>query len=91
MAGQNNYANCDGAYVPVSSDATIRGQPLYYNEAKERIAFYTGSNWAITSSSSYLSAIVLSGATGGFYGSQTGKDPINCSDIWLPRYTVTAL
>ena len=90
-AGQKNYANCDGDYVPVPSEATIRGQPLYYNAAKNRIAYYKGNKWSITSSTEYLSNVVLNGGTSGFYFSQEGKDPISCSGIWLPRYTVTAL
>ena len=91
VPGKSNYANCDGDYVPVRSGATIRGQPLYYNTAKNRIAYYNGIKWSITSSTKYLSNVVLNGGKSGFHFSKKGKDPINCSDIWLPRYTVTPL
>ncbi len=91
VPGQSNYANCDGDYVPVPSAATIRGHPLYYNAPKDRIATYNGRSWSITGSSSYVANVVLNGGTSGYYFSQEGTDPIYCEDIWLPRYTVTAL
>ena len=77
--------------IHVPYEATIHGQPLYYNAAINRFAFYTGNRYSITSSTTYLSKIVLEGGLSGFYTSKKGRDPINCSGMWLPRYTVTPL
>ena len=80
--GQNDYANCAGKYVR-SAVTRIRGRPVYFNKAKQRAIFYTGSRWVITSNG-YLLTVARDGATGGFYGSHSRS----LLRGWSPRYNL---
>ena len=82
---QNDYANCAGEYMEYP-DVVVRDWPIYYNEDKNRIAFYSGSKWKVTSMN-YLEAI-KGGATGGFYGGQTTTAGPATKMVWRPRYSV---
>ncbi len=93
-AGQSDYAACAGTYLRMLDDINdgsillLRGKPIYYSQAQNRIIFFTGSNFVITSASNYL-VTIINGALGGFYGSQTGTSPFE--DIWVDRYDVSSV
>ena len=82
--GQSDYANCAGTYVK-SPVTRIRGRPVYLNSVKQRIIFFNGYRWVI--SSYYYFAVVINGATGGFYASNDGQAYADLSS-WSPRYAV---
>ena len=92
--GEGEYANCAGTYLqfpPANSPGTrmyLRKKQIYFCEEKNRIAFYTGTNWVITSGN-YL-RVVMGGAKGGFFKSKTGTLPFEPS-IWEDRYEMTAV
>ena len=92
--GQNDYANCAGTYLLFPPDRSVariylRKKNIYYNEEKNRIAFYDGSAWSITAAKAYFIG-VMKGTTGAFYRTAAGTSPFIAS-IWLPRYTMTSV
>lgn len=84
QSGQSDYANCRGTYKKAKV-GEIRGKSVYFNNARNRVIFYIGSKWVITSQN-YLQ-IILDGGTGGFYASRNAKCTPDASD-WLARYKV---
>ena len=83
--GQDDYANCAGKYTENSSFIKIRGKPVYHNAVKDRLIFYDGVRWVITSEI-YFDAVYRNGATGGFYASQNTQGEAYQAN-WGPRYS----
>ena len=86
VPGQSDYASCAGTYTKLSV-GEIRDKPVYHNKAASRIIFYTGGGWGITSVG-YLT-VVMNGATGAFYYSQSSSHAEASQANWLPRYSCT--
>lgn len=65
----------------------LRDRPLWLSEEQNRVIFYTGNKYTITSTSNYL-VTILYGSTGGFYYSQSGDQAEPYEADWSPRYSV---
>lgn len=88
--GQSDYANCAGDYK-IALQTKVRGRPIYYNKGKQRIIFYNGSKYVITSYY-YWKQVLIGGATGGFYSSRNGYYSNYLSYwTWYPRYYIIRL
>jgi hypothetical protein len=78
-----NYANVIGDYT--RTDDTVRGKNLWLTQSTQRMMFYDGSSWVITSTQ-YMPQI-LDGSTGGFVSSSKAEVPYKAD--WSPHYNVS--
>jgi hypothetical protein len=80
---QNDYASCAGVYKK-SPVTTIRGKPVYFSEGQQRVIFFKGSSWGISSYG--YAVLVAKGATGAFYTAGDGSCLAEDCSCLLPRY-----